>query len=97
MVRKTMVLESNSLHVSGKQPTNFWNFLARHSSQIEKMNLNDFVILAERRPLSSPTSNSLLQFVYGFCDKSCILFESSFLRWRYFLACFKNSGVKYGL
>ncbi len=92
-----MVFESIFLQIKGEQPTYFWNFLTRHSSQIEKMNLNDFVILAERRLLSSPTSNSLLQFVYGFCDKSRILFERSFLRWRYFLACFKNSGVKYGL
>jgi hypothetical protein len=26
--------------------------------------------IAERRPLSSPTSSSLLQFVYGFLDRS---------------------------
>lgn len=92
-----MVFMSIVLQSCGEQPISFWNFLALHSSQIEKISLNDFVILAERRPLSSPTSNSLLQFVYGFCDKSRILFESSFLKWRYFLACFKNSGVKYGL
>jgi hypothetical protein len=38
-----------------------------------------------------------LQFVYGFSDRRFILFASTFLMWRYFLACFKNSGVKYGL
>jgi hypothetical protein len=97
MVRKTMVFESIFSQIKDEQPTNFWNFLALHSSQTEKINLKDFVILAERMPLSSPTRSSLLQFVYGFCDKSCTFFERSFLRWRYFLACSKNSEVKYGL
>jgi len=65
-----MVFISISLQISGEQPTNFWNFFTRHSSQIEKITLNDFVILAERSPLSSPTSSSLLELVYGFCAKS---------------------------
>jgi hypothetical protein len=55
------------------------------------------VILAERRPLSSPTSSSLLQFIYGFSDRSFILLANTFLICRYFLACSKNSGVKYVL
>jgi len=69
-VIKMRVLLSNSLQIEDEQPTTFSNFFARHSSQIEKMNLKDFVTLAERSPLSSPTSSSLLQFVYGFLDRS---------------------------
>ena len=96
-MRKTIVFKSIFSQIESEQPTDFWNLRALHSSQIEKITLNDFVILAERRPLSSPTSNSLLQFVYGFSDRRVILFVSIFLKWRYFLACFKNSGVKYVL
>jgi len=88
-----MVFELNFLQIIGEQPTRFWNFLARHSSQIEKMILNDFVSLAERKPFSCPTSISLLEAVYG----NCILLASNFLKWRYFFACSMNSGVKYGL
>lgn len=96
-VRKTMEFKSSSLQSKGGQPTSFWKFFALHSSQTEKTNLNDLVILAERNPLSSPTSSSLLQCVYGFSDSSFILSASNFLRCRYFLPCFRNSGVKYGL
>lgn len=96
-MRKTIVFESIFSQIDSEQPTNFWNFLALHSSQTEKITLNDFVILAERSPLSSPTSSSLLQFVYGFTDKSFILLASTFLRCPYFLACSENSGVKYVL
>jgi hypothetical protein len=92
-----MVFASNDLHNSVPQPTGCWKFLARHSSQIEKISLKDFVNRAERSPLSSPTSSSLLQFVYGFCDKSCTFWASNFLRCRYFFACFRNSGAKYAL
>ena len=96
-MRKTIVFESIFPQIAGEQPTNFWNFLALHSSQTENITLNDLVILAERRPFNSPTSNSLLQFVYGFSAKSFILLASNFLRCRYFLACSKNSRVKYVL
>ncbi len=96
-MRKTMVFESIVSQRCDEQPVCFRDFLARHSSQITKINLKDFVTLAERSPLSSPTSSSLLQFVYGFCDKKFTFFENSFLRWRYFFAWSKNSGVKYGL
>jgi hypothetical protein len=96
-VRKTMVFESNFLQIRGEQPTRFWNFLDRHSSQTEKISRNDFVSLAERSPFSSPTSSSLLQVVYGFWVNNCILLLSNFLKWRYFLACTRNSGAKYGL
>jgi hypothetical protein len=96
-VRKTIVFKSTFSHIESEQPTIFWNFLALHSSQTEKITLKDFVILAERSPLSSPISNWLLQFVYGFSDRSLILLVSIFLRCRYFLAWSKNSGVKYVL
>jgi len=96
-VRKTTVFNFDSLQATGEQPTSFWNFLARHSSQTAKITLNDFVILAERKPLSSPTSSSLLQFVYGSCVNSFIFLASNFLRCLCFWACFRNSGVKYGL
>lgn len=96
-MRKTMVFKSIFSQIESEQPTNFWNFLALHSSQTEKITLNDLVILAERSPLSSPTSNSLLQFVYGCSDRSFILLVSTFLMCRYFWAWFKNSGVKYVL
>lgn len=92
-----MVFEPNFLQISGEQPIRFWNFFARHSSQIEKIILNDLVSLAERRPLSSPTSISLLQLVYGFCANNSTFLVSNFLKWRYFFACSRNSGVKYGL
>jgi len=92
-----MLFKTILSQIENEQPTCFWNFLALHSSQTEKITLNDFVILAERRPFSSPTSNSLLQYVYGFCDRSFILFASIFLKCRYFLAWSKNSGVKYVL
>ena len=96
-VRKTTVFNAVSLQTTGEQPTSFWNFLARHSLQTAKIMRKDFVILAERKPLSSPTSSSLLQCVYGSCVKRVIFFASSFLRWLCFWACFRNSGVKYGL
>lgn len=93
-MRKTIVFKPIFSQIEGEQPTSFWNFFALHSSQTEKITLNDFVILAERSPLSSPISNSLLQFVYGFCANSVIFLANSFLRCRYFLACFRNSGGK---
>lgn len=96
-MRKTMVFKSIFSQIESEQPTNFWNFLVLHSSHTAKIILDDLVILAERSPLSSPTSNSLLQFVYGFSDRSFIFLASTFLICRYFLACFKNSGVKYVL
>lgn len=76
-VRKTTVLNVISLQTTGKQPMSFWNFLARHSSQTEKIIRKDFVILAERSPLSSPTSSLLLQFVYGSCVKRCIFLRAT--------------------
>jgi hypothetical protein len=47
--------------------------------------------------LSSPTSNSLLQFKYGFSANSFSLLLSTFFRFLYFLACLRNSGEKYAL
>lgn len=96
-MRKTMVFEPDFWQMCDEQPTRLWNFLTRHSSQIEKIILKDFVSLAERSPFSSPTSISLLQAAYGFCINKCILLASIFLKWRYFFACSRNSGVKYGL
>jgi hypothetical protein len=81
----------------GRQPTSFWNFLALHSSQTVNMTLKDFVTLAERRPLSSPASNSLLQAMYGLCVNCITFLARSFFTLRYFSACFENSGEKYGL
>ena len=96
-VRKIMVFKSMFLQIEGAQPTSFWKFIALHTLQTEKINLKDFVILAERNPLRSPTSSSLLQFVYGFSDSRFILLASNFLRCLYFLAGFRNSGAKYVL
>ena len=96
-VKNIMVFESVFIHIFCEQPTKLLNFLALHSSHTENITLNDFVILAERNPLSSPISNSLLQYVYGFFDSSIILFLSVFLRCLYFLDCLRNSGVKYVL
>jgi len=93
-VKKTIVFKSIFSQVEGEQSTSFWNFLALHSSQTEKITLNDFVILAERSPLSSPISSSLLQFAYGFRVNSVIFLASNFLRCRNFLDCFRNSGEK---
>ncbi len=97
MVRNTMVFKSNSLQICGEHPTFARISLARHSSQIEKINLKDFVTLAERRPFSSPTRSSLLQYLYGFLDRSSTFCAINFLRCRYFLVCLRNSGVKYEL
>ncbi len=93
-MKKTIVFKSIFSQIEGEQPTSFWNLFALHSSQTEKITLNDFVILAERSPLSSPISNSLLQFVYGFRVNSVIFLASNFLRCRNFLECFRNSGEK---
>ena len=78
-MRKIMVFISIFSQISVEHPTDFWNFFARHSSQTAKITLNDLVILAERKPLSSPTSSSLLQFLYGFCVKSCTFLASNSL------------------
>jgi hypothetical protein len=90
MVRKTIVFISSCSQSKGEQPTSFWNFLVLHSSQIEKINLKDFVTLADRNPLSSPTSSSLLQCLYGFCDSICIFFGEKFLEMPIFLGLFKK-------
>lgn len=92
-----MVSEPIFSQRDGEQPTSFWNLFAMHSSQTEKIALNDFVILAERSPLSSPTSSSLLQITYGFSANSFILLAITFLKWLYRVVCFRNSGEKYVL
>jgi len=92
-----MVFKSIFTQIRGEHPADFWNFFARHSAQTAKITLNDLVILADRKPFSSPTSSSLLQFLYGSCDKSCTFLASNFFRFWYFLASFRNSGVKYAL
>lgn len=96
-MKKIIVFMCIFSQVEGEQAMNFWNCFALHSSHIEKINLKDFVTLAERSPFNSPTSSSLLQFVYGFSVSSFILLASSFLICVYFLTCSENSGEKYVL
>lgn len=96
-MKNTIDLVSNSLQSNDEQPTSLWKFFALHSSHTEKIIRNDWVILADLNPLSSPTRSSLLQCKYGFSDNSFILLASNFLRCLYFWACFKNSGEKYVL
>lgn len=81
----------------GEQPTLSLNLRARHSSHTANIILNDFVILADLNPLSLPIRSSLLQLLYGSCDKRATLLKSKFLMLLCFLACWKNSGVKSGL
>lgn len=96
-MRKMIDFKCLFLQDWAEQPISFWNPLARHSSQIAKMILNDFVIRAERKPRNSPNKSSLLQLLYGFCDNRLILLSKSFFKCRYFWACFENSGRKYAL
>ncbi|MFA5778857.1 MAG: hypothetical protein WC947_01835 [Elusimicrobiota bacterium] len=49
------------------------------------------------KPLSSPTSSSLLQFLYGSWERRVTFLRSRFFSDGYRLSCLVNSGRKYVL